>query len=293
MGGVTFGESENVGCSFHGGSGFIYVLLMVPSMFIGFDVIPQFTEEMNIPPQKVGSTVVTSIAVCLCWYLTVIVGIAFAAPLEVRISGNVPAADVMSYVYSDPVFGTILIFGGILGILTSWNGFFMACTRLIFAMGRAKILPEFFGKLHRKYKTPWAACLLVGIVCITAPLLGRNALIWFVDSSSFCALFSYCWVAVSFLMLRKKEPFLARPFKVKGGIPMGIVIILASIIYFVLYVQDILKNSGSGQPLVLIAIWVVLGLALMLKSKRNYEAVPRQERELLLFGERFARRIDE
>lgn len=291
FGGITFGSEYNIGEGFRSRSGFVYVLLMVPSMFIGFDVIPQSTEEMNIPPKGSGSIIVNCILFCLCWYLIVIVGVAFAAPLEVRVSGNIPVADVMAYVYGDPIFGNVLILGGILGILTSWNGFFIACTRIIFAMGRAKMLPAFFGRLHKKYKTPWAACLLVGGICIVAPLLGKNALIWFVDSSSFCALFTYCWVVVSFLVLRKNEPELARPFKVKWGIPLGCLVVTVSVLYFILYVQDILDDSGSSQQLMLMAIWVLLGFALVLKSRIDYGPISKGERELLLFGEKFARRV--
>ena len=103
--------------------------------------------------------------------------------------------------YGDDFFGSILVLGGMLGILTSWNGFFMGATRLLFAMGRAKMLPAVFGVVHPKYRTPWAATLLVGIVCIAAPLLGQNALLWFVDISSFCAVFAYCCVSVSYTHL--------------------------------------------------------------------------------------------
>ena len=50
LGGVTFGDIDNMGRPFESGRGFFYVLLMVPAMLIGFDIIPQSAEEMNIGP---------------------------------------------------------------------------------------------------------------------------------------------------------------------------------------------------------------------------------------------------
>lgn len=291
FGGLTFGNVTNIGQSFHAFKGFTYVLLMVPSMLIGFDVLPQSAEEMNVPPRGIGKMVLVCIIFSVCWYLIIIIGVAISAPLEVRSSGTIPGAAVISYAYGDSTFGTILTMGGILGILTSWNGFFMGATRMIFAMGRAKMLPEFFGRVHSKYKTPWAATLLTGGVCIGAPLLGKNALIWFVDSSSFCALFTYCCVALSFIILRVKEPELARPFRLKAGLPIGIVVVCVSVAYFVLYVQDTIVNSNSLEEMGLIGIWLLFGILLLFKAKADYGVISQEEQERLVFGEKLARRV--
>lgn len=290
FGGVTFGTPENIGPVFQSGKGFLYVLLMVPAMLIGFDVIPQSAEEMNIPPKSVGKMALVCIIFSVIWYLVIIVGLALAAPVEIRVSGSIPAADVMSYVYGDKTFGKILVLGGVMGILTSWNGFFMGATRLIFAMGRAKLLPELFGRVHPKYRTPWAATILVGAICVGAPLLGRNALIWFVDTSAFCCLFTYCCVSLSFLILRKKEPELSRPFKVKWGMPVGTVVFIVSVIYFVLYVVNTLRDTSSLLEMLLIVSWMLLGIVMAAKTKVDFGMVSKDERERLVFGAKLARR---
>ncbi|MCB6994657.1 APC family permease [bacterium 210820-DFI.6.37] len=290
FGGITFGNAKNIGEGLRSLDGFFYVFLMVPSMLIGFNVIPLSAEEMNISSRGIGKMVLVCIAFSIIWYLVVITGLALCAPVEVYMSGTVPAADVISYAYSDDTFGTILILGGILGILTSWNGFFMGATRMIFSMGRAKMLPERFGRLHPKYNSPWAATILVGAVCIAAPLLGRNALVWFVDISSFCSLFAYCCVCMSFVILRKKEPELHRPFKVPFGTCLGVLLTCFSIVYFVIYIQDAFGNTAAFSRLILTGIWLLLGLALALRAKREFGKITLQERELLIFGEKLARR---
>jgi amino acid transporter len=289
FGGISFGSVGNVGNAFTDIKGFSYVFLMVPSMLIGFDVIPQSAEEMNLHPKDIGKTLVVCIVLASFWYIALIIGTAFAAPVEIRMSAITPCADVMAYAFGDALFGKIIIISGILGILTCWNGFFMGASRLIFSLGRAKMLPPIFGQLHSKYKTPWVATLLVGSICIAAPFLGMNALVWLVNANSFCVLFSYFCVALAFLVLRQKEPSLYRPFKVKGGKYIGVSAVIISAVYFVMYIPNILATD-SRISTVFILIWMIFGIIMLIYMKLKYGKTDERERELLIFGEKYARK---
>ena len=122
-------------------------------------------------------------------------------------------------------------------------------------MGRAKMLPPFFGRLHKKYKTPTGAILLVGGICIASPLLGQNALVWFVNTSAFASILSYLLVAVSFLVLRKKEPELQRPFKVKYGKIIASVVIVFCICFLFIYTSIGDVSLKWPEEWMLIVIW--------------------------------------
>lgn len=290
FGGIVFGSKENIGETFVDGEGFSYVFLMVPAMLIGFDVIPQSAEEMNIGSRNIGKMVLVCIIASMIWYFLLIIGISLAAPLEIRASGKLPVADIAAYMFHGEIFSTVVIIGGIFGILTSWNGFFIGATRLIFSMGRARLLPEIFGKVHKKYKSPWAASLLVGSICVFSPFLGMNALQWFVDTSSMCALFSYIFVVISFLILKKKEPDLARPLDIKGGLKVGIIILIVSCLYFILYLQEGLFAISLGPEFVITISWLLVGVLLILLARKTNKELSWEQQELLIFGERFARK---
>lgn len=290
LGGITFGSISNLGKPFESGQGFLYVLLMVPAMLIGFDIIPQSAEEMNIGPKNIGKMIVVCIIISLIWYLIMIIGVGLAAPAEIRFSGIIPMADVASYLFSSRAFSTIVILGGILGILTTWNGFFIGATRLIYAMGRAQVIPSIFGSIHRRYKTPWAATLIVGCVCVITPFFGQNALVWFINTSSLSALISYCFVIMAFLILRKKDADLHRPFKIKGGIIFGRITLAVSVLYLVAYIFNETIEGGNVPEFIIIGAWVVLGLAFAAYAKRGNAHISDEEREILILGERFARR---
>ena len=290
FGGAVFGVVDNIGDMFGSYEGFSYVFLMVPAMLIGFDVIPQSSEEMNIEPKYIGKMILVCIIMSVTWYILLITGVSLAAPVEIRGSGVIPMADVASYMFNGDIFSVIIIVGGILGILTSWNGFFIGATRLLFSMGRAGMLPSVFGRLHKKYRTPYVAVFLVGAVCMAAPLLGMNALVWFMDTSTFCALISYILVIISFIMLKKNEPELPRPFNIKGGAKTGIFILAITAVYLGLYINANVNLSGVSPEFVITAAWMLLGFVMVKMLNKRRKPVSREERELLIFGEKFARK---
>ena len=173
--------------------------------------------------------------------------------------------------------------------MTSWNGFIVGSTRIIFAMGRAKMLPPFFGNLHPRYKTPTGAIFLVGGICALT-LLGRNALVWFVNASAFGSVMAYLMVAMAFLILRKKEPDLARPFKIKYGVHVAVIVTVMSVGFLLLYTPMGKVSLAWPQEWTLILIWLLLGVVFFIWSRIAYGAVSPMERELLIFGEEYSRR---
>ena len=69
-------------------------------------------------------------------------------------------------------------------VLTGIMGFYMASSRLMLSMAREKYLPSMFAKIDRKSKVPKNAMIFCLIISLSGPILGREALGWFVDMSS-------------------------------------------------------------------------------------------------------------
>jgi amino acid transporter len=289
FGSVVNGSFENMLPAFTTGNGLVAVILMVPAMFVGFDVIPQAAEEMNIPLNKIAKILIFSICLAAAWYILMIISIALAAPAEVRDGAAVPVADAFAFAMGGPVFGKLMIIAAMCGILTSWNGFIVGATRVLFSMGRAKMLPSVFGKVHPKYGSPTAAIILVGLITCASPLMGKSALVWFVDASAFGTVVAYFMVALSFLALRKREPDLVRPYKVKGGPVIGVLAVGVSLFFLFLYLPI---GPGALIPVewALVLGWVVLGVVFFIFVKAKYRDVKSEETEYLLFGKEYERK---
>lgn len=155
------GDTANLVPHFTGLEGIFRVILMTPFLLLGFDVIPQVAEEIDIPFSTVGKVILLAIILASVWYVLVhwTVGLVLGAPTLAEC--ELPTAEAMSKVCGSPWGGRVLVFGGLLGIITSWNAFFISATRIIFAMARGGMLPPVFFRLHARYKSPVAAIGLV------------------------------------------------------------------------------------------------------------------------------------
>ena len=165
---------------------------------------------------------------------------------------DLAAADGMAALWSSETMGDVLVIGGIAGILTSWNGFMLGASRLVYAMATSGMLPSWFGKLHPTYRTPTNAVLFIGALSILAPLFGRQMLVWLVDAGGFVIVVAFFFVTVTFVVLRSREPEMERPFRVLGGSGLGVA---AAALTFGL---GILFMPGMPAALVWPYEWIIL-----------------------------------
>lgn len=265
-GGVLSGDTANMQPLVTGGAkGLLGVLIMVPFMFVGFDVIPQSAEEIDIPFSEIGKLLMVSIAMAVFWYIAMIWAVSVGLSETARLASELPTADAAANLLGGSWGGKLLVIAGIGGILTSWNAFLIGGSRAIYALARAGQLPASLGRLHPKYNTPYRAVMLIGAMSVIAPFFGRPALVWLVDAGGLGIVIAYAFVAWSFLVLRKREPEMPRPYRAPAGVAVGWIALVLSLAVATLYMP------GSPAALVwpyewcIVLTWAILG-AILLRS---------------------------
>ena len=253
----------------------ISVAVVTPFFFIGFDVIPQAAEEINVPLKKIGKILILSIVLAVLFYALIILGVGYImSPQDILASesgSGMVTADAMAKAFNSSIMSKVLIVGGMCGIVTSWNSFLIGGSRAMYSMAESYMIPRFFVKLHKKYKTPVNALYLIGALSVLAPFCGRKMLVWIVDAGNFGCCLAYCMVAISFIILRKKEPDMARPYKVKHYKIVGTIAVLMSGLMVLMY---IIPNTGSTlvwQEVIMAGGWCVLGLVFCIGCKLKYK----------------------
>lgn len=253
------------------------VACMTPFLFIGFDVIPQAAEEINVPYKKIGKIMLLSIFLAVAWYLLIIFAVCYIMPQsaiaqEMSSQNGLVSAKAIEIAFRSPIMGKVLIIGGLCGIITSWNSFLMGGSRALYSMGESLMIPKMFGKLG-KHKTPEAAIILCGIACVAAPFFGRGVLVWLVDAASFGCVIAYMFVSISFCILRKKKPEMARPYKVKAGRFVGVMAVLMAGFMTLLYIVPASFSAALvWQEWIVVGIWLALGAFFYFYSKKKYGA---------------------
>ena len=142
--------------------GFTYVA------FEGFEVIAQAGDEAIEPRRNLPKAMIYSILIVVFTY----VGVAFASVVGVKDVGR-PAwewigshggkgfGEAVSRLM--PSYGSILVTITVIFASTSaLNATIYSATRASYALGRDRMLPEFFSRLHPKRRTPYMALLFTG-----------------------------------------------------------------------------------------------------------------------------------
>ena len=253
----------------------IGVAAMSPFYFIGFDVIPQAAEEINVPPKKIGNILILSVVLAVIFYAFVIIAVGFVMnPGDIIASQEATGrvtADAIAAALNTKIMAKVIIVGGMCGIVTSWNSFLLGGSRAMYSMAESYMIPKFFAKLHPKHKTPVNALILIGILTMLAPFAGRKMLVWISDAGNFGCCFAYCMVALSFMILRKKEPDMPRPYKVPCYKFFGTMAVIMSGFMVAMYC---IPGSGGNlilQEWLMVLGWSALGVVFYVVCKVKYK----------------------
>lgn len=277
----------------HSGSGVIAgiigVFATVPFWLVGFDTIPQGAEEASesVSPRTIGVLILISLSAAVIFYVLLILSTAMVGNWQSLIGEDLLTAKAFEIAFGSDLLVKVILIAIIIGLLTSWNGFFLAGSRVLFAMGRGRIISKQFGYTHEKYGTPYKAVLFSGIVTFAAAFLGRGAMIAFVDVGSFCIAAAFLGVSFSFLKLKRKFPDIERPYVAPGGKIMGYLSIVGATLVLLA-----ITLPGSPAALKWPLEWAilitlsVLGLIIWMISKKTRSTTSKEERDYLIL-ERF------
>ena len=145
------------------------------------------------------------------------------------------------------------------------NAGLLGVSRLSYSMGQHRQLPELLRALHPRFRTPYVAILLFGLIACVAILPGQADFLGVIYA--FGAMLSFTIAHVSLITLRIKRPDAERPWRspgtlrvagyelpvlaLFGGLGTGIALIVATVLDLRVFV------SGIAWLAVGIAIYVV------------------------------------
>ena len=107
------------------------------------------------------------------FYILVMIAVGMASPWQTIVQQKLPTAAAFESAFESTAIVNLVLLTGVIGLLTSWNGFFIAGTRGLFALGRAKIIDKRWGQVHHRQGTPSSAILVSGLITTLAACLGK------------------------------------------------------------------------------------------------------------------------
>jgi ethanolamine permease len=195
-------------------AGFTGVLAAIPFaiwFFLAIEGVAMAAEEVKDPHTTIPRGYVSGILTLVVLALGVMIfagGVGDAARLA---SVDYPLPEAMSLVVGrQSGWIHMLVAIGLFGLLASFHGIILACSRQIFALARAGFLPTVLANLHATRGTPQPALIATGVLGAVALLSGRTSEL--ITMSALGAIVMYIISMLSLFRLRRIAPELARPF---------------------------------------------------------------------------------
>jgi basic amino acid/polyamine antiporter, APA family len=177
--------------------------------FIGFDIVATAAEETKNPQRDMPIGILASLAICTTLYVAVslvITGMVKYTDIKV----DAPLAEAFRSV-GKPGFATMISIGALVGLTTVMMIMILGQSRVFFAMSRDRLLPGYFSKVNKRTGTPLRATMTTGVVvAVISTFIPLAELAELVNIGT---LFAFILVAIGVLVLRRRRPDLARPFR--------------------------------------------------------------------------------
>lgn len=265
-----------------GFSGVLATLPFAVWLFLAIEQIPLAAEESIDPKRDMPRGILLGFAtLVLSAFMIVllnpsVVGIgsfALGSSLE-------PLLDGFRAIYGD-AGAVILGIVALTGLIASFHTILYAQGRQVYSLSRAGYFPSALSVTHEKYKTPHIAMIAGALLGLAVMLI-----IWFVNGGGgagetqlgddiigtvllnmavFGAMLSYIAQAVSFILLRRNQPNIERPFRSPVGIPGAVLTIIIAVVTLFYQVQD--PNFFRG--VIWVIVWCVVGIIYFALVGRN------------------------
>jgi APA family basic amino acid/polyamine antiporter len=195
---------------------FIYGVTLAMTSFIGIESIAQAAEETKRPQRWIPRAN----------KLSIVAVVVFAVGLSTLSMGLMPWQDLAA-AQADPmaaIASRVPHVGHLLAPIVALTGFticyvstntgVIGASRVVFSMGRFSLMPAWFYKVHKRFRTPIRTIAVFGLIGAGMALVGE--LHFVADLYNFGALLSYVIVNASLIVLRNKEPDAYRAWKLPG-----------------------------------------------------------------------------
>jgi len=258
-------------------NGFGGVLKGVSAVFyayIGFDAISTTAEECKDAQRDLPKGMIYSLLICTVLYILialVLTGMVNYSELGV----TDPLAFVFNRVHQKWI-GYIISASAVIATTSVLLVFQLGQPRIWMSMSRDGLLPKAFGKIHKKYHTPWFSTIVTGIIVAVPTLFMDSGLM--TQLTSIGTLFAFVLVSWGVLVLPRQEGVQTRGFRmpyVSGRFIVPVLFIMFLVLFRERLGSAVRHITEVGLQEVLFLVYTILACGLSLATAtRKYSLIP-------------------
>lgn len=177
--------------------------------YIGFDAVSTAAEETRKPQRDLPIAMIASLIVCTILYVLMAAVLTGMKKYTVYLNDSAALATAFD---GKPWAQAIISAGALAGMTSVLLVFQLGQPRIFMSMARDGLLPNYFARIHPKFRTPHITTIWTGIfVGGVAMFTDMNSL---ADLTSIGTLFAFVLVCIGVCTLRRSAPERERPFRV-------------------------------------------------------------------------------
>jgi basic amino acid/polyamine antiporter, APA family len=180
--------------------------------FIGLDAVSTAGEEVKNPRRNMPLAILSALVVVTGLYVAVTIVAVAAQPFADFEGQDAGLSAILEHVTGSTWPATILAAGAVISIFSVTLVVLYGQSRILFAMARDGMIPEFFHKLNPRTLTPVRTTLVVAV--LVSLLAGFIPINFLAEMTSIGTLTAFLIVSVGVMVLRQRAPDLPRGFKV-------------------------------------------------------------------------------
>jgi len=249
----------------------LLVIQIVPYFMTGFESVGKAAEEANPQFRSRGYFVAIwmAIFVGIAFYASIVAAVSFVAPWHELTGEKFMTAVAFSRATGSRWIVNVILAAALLSLFKCFNGNFVAASRLVFALGRRRMIPAGAGEVHERHQTPATAVLWVGLATAVCTLLGDAILVPVTEVGSVACAVGWSAACAAWLAL-------TRPGHSQAGIlsmaERGIALfgLLVGIAMVMMKIVPAVPGHFTIYEWIAFSVWVGLGaVAYLTRSHRS------------------------
>jgi APA family basic amino acid/polyamine antiporter len=177
--------------------------------FIGFDAVSTTAEETKNPQRDLPIGMIASLIICTLLYV-LMSGVLTGIRKYTDYLGD--SAAVATAMGGTNWAQALVSAGALAGMTSVLLVFQLGQPRIFMAMARDGLLPQYFARLHSRYRTPYITTIWTGVIVGGVAMLTDIGSL--ADLTNIGTLFAFSLVCIGVIILRRTDPNRRRPFRV-------------------------------------------------------------------------------
>ena len=242
----------------------ILVLQIVPYFLTGFESVPKCCEEAHpgFPPSGFVKAIFLGLGAGVLFYVVIIAVVSGLAPWQSLVKERFVTVVAFDRAFHSTFIVRLILFAALISLLKVFNANFIAASRLIFGLGRGKVIPSAMGSIHPIFQTPKYAVMFCGAVTVCGTFLGSSILIPVTEVGSMCSALGWAVTCLAYGKWRKTDEPSPDSTKEIRIATLGVVVAGT---FVLLKLLPWVPGSFGRWEYVSLASWLMLGLLLRRK----------------------------